>query len=267
MNKLLEIRDLTIAYDDATNAVDDISMDVQQGEIIGIVGESGSGKTTLIRSLINLLPKSAKVQNGTIHFKGKELLHFSHEQWQKLRGNDMAMVFQNPGSYLNPILRVGTQIIESIRVHRSVTHGEAKDKALITLEKMHLKDPERILKSYPFQLSGGMQQRVAIAKAMVMEPDLILADEPTSALDVKTQGQIIHEMAKLRQDYNTSIIMVTHNICSAANLADKIMVMHQGKMVEFGATSDVVSNPKEAYTRNLIGSIPQLNAHKPFAVS
>jgi peptide/nickel transport system ATP-binding protein len=264
MNNLLEINDLTISYNREFTAVKNVSLNIGQKEIIGIVGESGSGKTTLIRCLVNLLPKTAMITSGSLTFKGKNLADFNTEQWRNLRGNDIALIFQNPGSYLNPTKKVGKQIVESIRVHRALNRKEAKEKAIKTLEKMHLKDPRRIMNTYPFQLSGGMQQRVAIAMAMAMEPPLILADEPTSALDVKTQSQIIHEMAELKRIYDTSIIIVTHNISCVANLADKIMVMHQGNVVEFGETSTVLSNPQDLYTRKLLSAIPRLNRDEPF---
>ena len=261
MTTLLEIKNLSIAYDDNIHAVNNIDMDVGHKEIIGIVGESGSGKSTLIRSLINLLPPNAAVASGTMTFNGRNLLQYNNEAWRQLRGNDMAMIFQNPGAYLNPVTKVGRQFIESIRNHRSLTKKEAAIKAIQTLKKMNLKDPEQIMGAYPFQLSGGMKQRVAIAMAIAMEPLLILADEPTSALDVKTQAQIIHELSDLRSEFDTSIIMVTHNICSAAHLADRLMVMYRGKVVEFDQTDIVINHPKNDYTRTLIDSIPNLKGN------
>ena len=258
MGNLVEIDDLTIAYDQDIKAVNRVSLDVGHREIIGIVGESGSGKTTLIRSLINLLPPNASVVSGTIRFNGNNLMDYGKEQWRQLRGGDIAMIFQNPGSFLNPIIKVGRQFVESIRNHRPLTRKTAEIKAVQVLEKMDLKDPERVMDAYPFQLSGGMKQRVAIAMAVAMEPPLILADEPTSALDVKTQAQIIRELSALRQTFDTAIVMVTHNICCAAHMADRIMVMYRGRLVESGMTESVIFRPKKEYTRQLLSAVASL---------
>lgn len=258
MKNLLEIHNLSIGYQGAEPALAGVNLQLGHQEILGVVGESGSGKTTLIRALINLLPAGGAFLSGSICFNGRGLSDLDHTGWHHIRGNSIAMIFQNPGSYLNPIVTVGRQFVESIRNHKDVTSGEAKDKAIETLDRMRLKYPDKIMAAYPFQLSGGMKQRVAIAMAMAMEPLLLLADEPTSALDVKTQAKIIHELLELRQNYNTSIIMVTHNICCAAHIADKLLVMRQGRVIECGATSEVLMAPEKGYTRKLLASIPNL---------
>ncbi|WHH58674.1 ABC transporter ATP-binding protein [Petroclostridium sp. X23] len=258
MSGLLEIRSLTVKYDGDGNAIKNIDMTVDHKEIIGIVGESGCGKTTLIRSIIHLLSSNAKVVSGEIIFNGQDIIKYNKEQWRNLRGNEIAMVFQNPGSYLNPIIKIGKQFVQSIRNHRALSKREAIKKAKETLEKMHLRDCDRIMDSYPFQLSGGMKQRVAIAMAIAMEPKLILADEPTSALDVMTQVQIANELMALREDFHTSIIMVTHNIGCAAYMADRIMVMNKGEIVEFESKAQIIAQPKKEYTRNLLNAIPEL---------
>lgn len=258
MDKLLEVKKLSVKYNGEENALDNINFDVGYKEIVGIVGESGSGKTTLVRTIINLLSPDAKVLSGEIIFQGKDILAYNKEQWRNFRGNEIAMIFQNPGSYLNPILKIGKQFVESIRNHRDVSKLEAIKKAKDTLEKMHLSDTDRVMNSYPFQLSGGMKQRVAIAMALAMEPRLILADEPTSALDVKTQSQISNELMELRDKFDTSIILVTHNIGCAAYMADRIMVMRNGKVVEYDSKSKVITDPKMEYTRKLLASIPEL---------
>jgi len=262
MKNLLTVNDLNISYDGGTPALKGIDVSLGHKEILGIVGESGSGKTTLIRSLINLLPANTSINSHTMRFNGKDLGLLSKEQWRQLRGNEIAMIFQNPGSYLNPNLKIGRQFVESIRNKQPLSKKEAQEKAINTLGRMHLNDPEWIMNAYPFQLSGGMQQRVAIAMTIVMEPLLILADEPTSALDVKTQAQIVRELIALRENFDTSIIMVTHNICCSAHTADRLMVMRKGKVVECDQTTSVLKNPEQEYTRQLLAAIPILKGAK-----
>ncbi len=258
MSKLLEVKSLTVKYNREGNVIENINMDVGYREIVGIVGESGSGKTTLIRSIINLLSPGGKVLCGEIIFGDKNIREYNKEQWRSLRGNEIAMIFQNPGSHLNPIIKIGKQFIESIKNHKDVSKVEAIKKAKDTLEKMHLYDSDRIMNAYPFQLSGGMKQRVAIAMALAMEPKLILADEPTSALDVITQAQIVNELMELRNNFDTSIIMVTHNIGCAAYMADRIMVMNDGKIVEYDRKLEVIEQPKMEYTKELLAAMPNL---------
>jgi peptide/nickel transport system ATP-binding protein len=262
MQTLLTVKDLTISYDGQTPSLRGVDISIDRKEILGIVGESGSGKTTLIRSLINLLPANTAITAQTMRFNGKDLPALSKEQWRRLRGNEIGMIFQNPGAYLNPNLKIGRQFVESIRNKQPLSKKEAQSKAIQTLEKMHLDDPQRIMHAYPFQLSGGMQQRVAIAMTMVMDPLLILADEPTSALDVKTQAQIVRELVSLREKFDTSIIMVTHNICCSAHTADRLMVMRKGRVVECDRTTRVLKDPQQAYTRRLLAAIPILKGAK-----
>lgn len=262
MKNLLTVNDLTINYDGGEPALRGVDMSIARKEILGIVGESGSGKTTLIRSLINLLPANTAVTSSTMRFNDIDLTALSKEDWRRLRGSEIAMIFQNPGAYLNPTIKIGRQFVESIRNKQSISKQEARQKAITTLGKMHLDDPQRIMRAYPFQLSGGMQQRVAIAMTIVMEPLLILADEPTSALDVKTQVQIVRELVALRENFDTSIIMVTHNICCSAHTADRLMVMRHGEVVECDRTTTILKNPRQAYTRQLLGAIPILKGAK-----
>ncbi|MBS4536522.1 ABC transporter ATP-binding protein [Clostridium sp. D2Q-14] len=258
MEKLLEVKDLTIQYDNKNYAVKNIDMDINYKEIISIVGESGSGKTTLVRSIINLLSPGAKIISGEMIFCGKNIQKYHKEQWRKLRGNEISMIFQNPGSYLNPIRKIGKQFIENIRSHRDTSKIQAVKKANNILGKMGFDDGDRIMNSYPYQLSGGMKQRVAIAMAIAMEPKLILADEPTSALDVITQTQIANELMDLRNTFDTSIVIVTHNIGFAAYMADRIMIMHDGEVVEYDNKSKVILEPKSLYTKGLLQTIPEL---------
>lgn len=258
MNKLLEIRSLTVKYDGEKEILKDINMTVGHKEIVGIVGESGCGKTTLVRTIINLLSPDARVVSGEILFNGEDIRNYDKEQWRKLRGNEIAMIFQNPGTYINPTIKIGKQFVEAIRNHRDISKIQAIEKAKEVLEKMHLNDADRIMNAYPFQLSGGMKQRVAIAMVMAIEPKLILADEPTSALDVVTQVQITNELMALRDTFQTSIIMITHNIGCAAYMADRILVMDEGKIVEFDTKSNMINQPKTEYTRKLLNAVPKL---------
>jgi peptide/nickel transport system ATP-binding protein len=208
MDNLLTIKNLSISYDGRTPSLRGVDLTLNRKEILGIVGESGSGKTTLIRSLINLLPAKTTVGSETMRFNGKDLSSLSKEQWRRMRGNEIGMIFQNPGAYLNPNLKIGRQFVESIRNKQPLSKKEARQKAIQTLGKMHLDDPERIMGAYPFQLSGGMQQRVAIAMTMVMDPLLILADEPTSALDAATETDVLDGISGAMT--GRTVLIVTH---------------------------------------------------------
>ncbi|SHK17145.1 ABC transporter [Geosporobacter subterraneus DSM 17957] len=258
MGRLLEVRDLTVKYNGEENAIENINMVLDHKEIIGIVGESGSGKTTFVRAIINLLSPNAEIVSGEIIFNGQNISKYNQEQWRNLRGNEITMIFQNPGAYINPIIKIGRQFVESIRNHRNLSKVDAAQKARETLEKMSLGDIDRIMNAYPFQLSGGMQQRVAIAMALAMEPKLIIADEPTSALDVVTQVQIINALMALRNHFHTSILLVTHNIGCAAYMADRIMVMNKGQVVECNDKSKLITNPQMEYTQKLLHAFPEL---------
>lgn len=258
MEKLLEVNSLSVLYDGRKKALHNISMDVGYNEVVAIVGESGCGKSTLIKTIFNLLPKNAAIESGEVIFNGQNMNALQAEQWRGIRGNDIAMIFQNPGSYMNPVMRIGNQFIESIRTHRKLSKAEAAELAENALEKMNLQEPDRIMRSYPFQLSGGMKQRVAISMALAMEPMLILADEPTSALDVVTQLKIMDECKALQQEVQSSIIWITHNIGTAAYMADRIIVMNNGEVVEAGNTHEVIHHPKMEYTKKLLDSIPRL---------
>lgn len=242
--------------------VKNVTMSVKPKEIIGIVGESGSGKSTLVRAVLGLMPSGGRVSGGEIIFKGRNLLDYSKQEWRELRGNRIAMIFQNPGTALNPTRKIGSQFIESIQSHFDSSKAEAFAKALAMLGKMRLPDPASIMNSYTFQLSGGMKQRVAIAMAMTMEPELLLADEPTSALDVTIQAQVVRQMMDLRNQFNTSIIIVTHNIGVAAYMSDKIGVMRQGELLEWGTRTQVINNPQHDYTANLLAAMPELGGRR-----
>lgn len=255
---MLEIKDVTISYKNVPT-VRDFSLTLDQGQICSIVGESGSGKTTVIRAVLGLLAGGGKVTKGDILFEGKSLLSYSREQWRELRGTDISMIFQDSGAMMNPTRRIGGVYLEYIRTHeKNISKKDAWKKGVEMLERMRLPDGENIMRSYPFQLSGGMRQRVGIALAMTYQPKLLLADEPTSALDVTTQAQIIRQMMQLRKDYGTSIIVVTHNLGVAAYMSDYIVVMKNGMIEDEGDRDHMLHHSESAYTRTLLDAVPSL---------
>ncbi|WP_160676427.1 ABC transporter ATP-binding protein [Clostridium sp. C8-1-8] len=254
----LSIDKLSVKYGRQEPVVKEVSMSVGRKEIVGIVGESGSGKSTLLRALLGILPIGSSISSGSIAFKDKNLLKTSKKEWSQIRGNRIAMIFQDAGRSLTPIIKIGDQYVETIRSHYNIPKPEAYAKAIEMLEKMQLPNAGRIMNSYPFELSGGMKQRVAIAMAMTMEPELLLADEPTSALDVTVQAQVVRQMMELRNSFDTTILIVTHNMGVAAYMCDRIGVMFKGELVEYGTKDQVVSFPKSEYTRSLLSAVPEL---------
>ncbi len=263
---MLDIQNCTITYQNGIPAVSDVSLSVSEGEIVSIVGESGSGKTTLIRAILGLLPPGGRIVSGQILFEGMDLTKVGEQQMQDIRGRRIAMIFQDVGAALDPIQRIRNQYRESIAVHEKLPQKEYAPRALDMLRRMHLTDSERVMDAYPFELSGGMKQRVGIAMGMIARPKLLLADEPTSALDVTIQAQVVHQMKKLRDEYGTAIILVTHNMGVASYLSNRIGVMRQSKMVEFGTRDQVIYHPREQYTKDLLGAVPKLGG-KRFAES
>jgi len=259
---LLEIRNCTIRYQNGAPAVSDVSLSVEKGEIVSIVGESGSGKTTLIRAILGLLPPGGKVTGGQIILDGKDLLKASEKEMESVRGRDIAMIFQDVGLSMDPVKTVKNQYEESIRVHEKLSRKSCFEKAVSMLRKMHLTDPNRVMVSYPFELSGGMKQRVGIAMGMTAQPKLLLADEPTSALDVTIQAQVVHELKELRDTYGATIILVTHNMGVASYLSDKIGVMRMSRMVEFGTRDEIIFSPKEQYTKDLMDAVPKMGGKR-----
>lgn len=255
---LLDIQHVEISYA-GTPVVHDVTLQMQPGEILGIVGESGSGKSTVIKAAMGLLGKNGAVTRGDIYYRGKNVLEAKGEELRKMRGPGMGMIFQNTGASLCPIRRIEEQLYESVLQHEKISHSEVRRRALELFEKMKLRDGERILKSYPFELSGGMNQRVGIMMAMIMNPDLLFADEPTSALDVTVQAQVVREMVKLRELFGTGIAIVTHNIGVVEYMADQIAVLYQGKLVEYGTKEEVLYHPQEPYTRQLIGAVLRMD--------
>lgn len=254
---MLEIKNITISYKDRPT-VKNFSMTLEQGKIASLVGESGSGKTTVIRAVLGLLAGGGRVTEGDILFEGQSLLKNTPAQWRKLRGTDISMIFQDSGAMLNPTRKIGAGFVEYMRTHEDIGKAEAWKKGAAMLERMRLPNGGNIMNSYPFQLSGGMRQRVGIAMAMTFQPKLLLADEPTSALDVTTQAQIVRQMMELRDEYGTSIIVVTHNLGVAAYMSDWIVVMRQGEITDCGSRDDILNGNRSDYTRKLLDAVPSL---------
>ena len=235
-----------------------MDLTLNRGEIISIVGESGSGKTTLLRAANHTLFSGGRISSGRILLEGTDLTALSAGEWHSVYGKKLAMIFQNAGKTFDPIRKIGSQFTEVLRSHENISAEEAKRIEMEILMKLNIPDPERILLSYPFQLSGGLKQRTAIAMAMVHSPSVLLADEPTSALDVTTQAQIIRELKNLRKDYGSSILFVTHNMGLAAFLSDRIGVMYRGRLIELGEKEEILKQPREEYTRLLIRAVNDL---------
>lgn len=260
---LLKISNLDISYAKSDKpTVQDVSFTLEEGKILTIVGESGSGKTTVIRAILNVLPVGGRVSKGSMIFEDKNLLELDEKGWRSLRGKDISMIFQDSGNMMNPVHTIGKQFVEYIQVHSDLDKKSAYDLAIEKLTMMNLPNPDNIMKSYSFELSGGMRQRVGIAMAITFQPKLLLADEPTSALDVTTQAQIVGELMFITRGTGASMIMVTHNIGVASYLSDNLMVMSQGKVVEYGKTRDVIENPQADYTKTLLSAVPEIGGRR-----
>ncbi|MBQ7370860.1 MAG: ABC transporter ATP-binding protein [Blautia sp.] len=254
---MLDIKNVTISYKNVPT-VKNFNLHMDQGQIISLVGESGSGKTTVIRAVLGLLAGGGKVTEGDILFEGKTLLQNTKEQWRKLRGSEISMIFQDSGAMMNPTKRVGSAFVEYIRTHEKISKEDAWKKGVQMLERMRLPSGDNIMRSYPFQLSGGMRQRVGIAMGMTYQPKLLLADEPTSALDVTTQAQIVRQMMELREEYGTSIILVTHNLGVAAYMSDYIIVMKNGEICDEDTREYMLHESVNPYTKTLLDAVPSL---------
>ncbi|MFM7346870.1 MAG: ABC transporter ATP-binding protein [Tagaea sp.] len=241
-------------------AVDGVSFSVAEGKILGLVGESGSGKSVTGFSIMGLVDPPGQIVGGEVKFKGRNLVGLPEDEIRTLRGNRIAMIFQDPMMTLNPVLKVETQMIEAIQAHGNVDRQTAWTRARDALGQVGIPSPEERLASYPHQFSGGMRQRVAIAIALLNKPDLIVADEPTTALDVTIQGQILYEVQKLARETRTALIWITHDLSVVASLADEICVMYAGRIVERGTVDEVLDAPAHPYTAGLIGSVPSRNA-------
>lgn len=240
-------------------ALNNVSFSMKQGEVLGIVGESGSGKSVTAYSLMGLTAYPGKLIGGELRFNGHEVEKMTEKDFRKMRGEEISIIFQDPMTSLNPVYTIGNQIVEMVRLHTNKNNKEAYARAKELLELVGINEPERRLKQYPHELSGGMRQRVMIAIALACEPKLLIADEPTTALDVTIQAQILELMMELRKKLGMSIIMITHDLGVVASMCEKIAVMYAGKIVEYGTTDEIFYNPKHEYTKGLINSIPKLN--------
>ena len=257
MEPLLTYRSVEVSFNGRA-VTHDVSFTLHAGEILGIVGESGSGKSTLLKAAMGLLGNGGLVTKGDIWFKGKDLPDLPEKELRKICGAGIGIIFQDAGASLCPIRTIGEQIYESMSAHMEITRSQAREKALALFEKLQFKDGQRIWNSYPFELSGGMNQRAGIAIAMLMEPPVLLADEPTSALDVAVQKQVIEEMLHLRELFRTAIILVTHDIGVVSAMADTVLVLKDGQIMEFGTAQQVLRDPQDAYTRTLLAAVPKL---------
>lgn len=257
MEPLLTYRSVEVSFNGRA-VTHDVSFTLHAGEILGIVGESGSGKSTLLKAAMGLLGNDGLVTKGDIWFQGKDLPDLPEKELRKVCGAGIGMIFQDAGASLCPIRTIGEQIYESMSAHMEITRSQAKEKALLLFERLQFKDGQQIWNSYPFELSGGMNQRVGIAIAMLMEPPVLLADEPTSALDVVVQKQVIEEMLHLREMFGTAMILVTHDIGVVSAMADTVLVLQDGRIMEFGAARQVLHEPQNAYTRTLLAAVPKL---------
>ena len=261
-NPVLSVRNLDTRFQTQAGevrAVDDVSFDLAKGEILGLVGESGSGKSVTGFSIMGLIDEPGKIHGGQVYFKGEDLAKADSKRYDRLRGREIAMIFQDPMMTLNPVLRIDTQIIESILAHENISKSVARQRARDALGMVGISSPDERLRAYPHQFSGGMRQRVVIAIAMLHAPEIIIADEPTTALDVTIQAQILYEMQKLRQNHSVSIIWITHDLSVISALADRVCVMYAGTLVEQGPIDDVLDYPTHPYTKGLIQSVPSRN--------
>lgn len=259
---LLEIKDLTVkffTYKSVVQAIGGLNLQIQKGETLGLVGESGCGKSVTAMSILRLIPiPPGEISSGEIWFEGENLLTKSEDEMRRIRGKTISMIFQDPMTSLNPVFSVGDQIVTVIRIHQGVNRSEAIDRAVEMFILVGLSDPAALLKKYPHELSGGMSQRVMIAMALSCQPRLLIADEPTTALDVTIQAQILSLMKKLKEDVNTSILLITHDLGVVAKMCQKVAVMYAGDVVEYGQLQHIYKNPKHPYTQGLLAATPKI---------
>ena len=261
---MLDVQDITVAYSsNAEPTIEGFHLKMKPGEICSIVGESGSGKTTVIRSILGLLPSGGKVTKGDILFEGESLLQYSKKQWRELRGTQISMIFQDSGAMMNPTKKIGSVFTEYILTHEKISKKEAWNKGIMMLERMRLPAADNIMNSYPFQLSGGMRQRVMIAMALACQPQILIADEPTTALDVTIQAQILDLIRGLNEQMNTSVLFITHDLGVVSELCDTVIVMYTGRIVEKAPVRELFNDPKHPYTVGLMSAIPRITKDRP----
>lgn len=263
MSSLLDIKGLVTSFDTDSGwvrAVDGISFSVEGGKTVGLVGESGCGKTVTAMSIIDLLPKpSGHVLEGEVIFKGRDLRQIKHREMRKVRGGEIGVIFQEPMAALNPVHRIGKQLVEILKLHERMSSRKALQKAVELLDAVGIPAPEKRVSSYPHQLSGGMRQRVMIAIALACEPDLLIADEPTTALDVTVQAQILELIQSMQKKLGMAVLMITHDLGVIAQNCDEVVVMYAGRIVERAPVRELFANPRHAYTKGLLSSIPQID--------
>mgnify|MGYP001389575902 CR=1 FL=1 len=260
--EVLRVKDLEVQFKTAEgylSAVRGISFNLMKGETICVVGESGCGKSISALSIMGLLPANGRIVNGEIWFDEKDLVKLRQDEIQKIRGNDISMIFQEPMTALNPVFTIGFQLCEPLRIHQNLNKKEAAKKAVELLKQVGISEPERRMKQYPHELSGGMRQRVMIAIALACEPKILIADEPTTALDVTIQAQILDLLNDLKQKFNTSVIMITHDMGVVAEVADRVIVMYAGEVVEEGDVETIFNDPQHPYTQGLLASVPNVD--------
>lgn len=259
---LVEVHDLKTYFHTAAGvakAVDGVSFTLDRGKTLAIVGESGSGKSVTSSSLMHLLPKTGKIEGGSVMFDGKDIVHATEAELRELRGKDISMIFQDPMTALDPVFKVGTQMIENIRLHDGLDKAAARERAIEMLKLVSIPNPEKRMDSYPYELSGGMCQRVMIAMAMSCHPKFIIADEPTTALDVTVQAQVLSLLKGLQDEMDTGILLITHNLGIVWQMADDVMVMYAGRTCEYASMEELYSNPMHPYTWGLLDSMPKLS--------
>ena len=260
---ILSVRNLSVRYrgkEESVYALQEVSLDLIAGRISAVVGESGCGKTTLALALLRLLPGEGEVLSGTVEFEGKDLLRLSDGEMRSLRGRRLAIIFQDPVAGLNPVLTVGDQVAETLMAHLGLSRREARRQAVEILDRVGLPSPDRLARAYPFQLSGGMCQRVMIAIATALDPAVLIADEPTSALDVTVQAQILHQLDELRRTRDTAILLITHDFGVVAKVADEVSVMYAGRIVESGDVRELLKTPRHPYSRALLDTLPRVDS-------
>lgn len=265
MKKVLEVKDLqTHFFTDkgVVKAVDGVTFDLVEGKTLGVVGESGCGKSITAMSVLRLIDKNGGIVGGSVMYDGRDISKIPLDDMMKIRGNDISIIFQEPMTSLNPVFRIGDQIVEAIKLHQDLSKSEAHDKAVTMLKLVGIPRAERVVYDYPHQLSGGMRQRAMIAMALACDPKILIADEPTTALDVTIQAQILSLMNDLKEKMNTAIMLITHDLGVVAQMADDVIVMYSGKVVESADVIELYKNPKHPYTQGLLESIPDLKSEK-----